>query len=205
MLERLPDQYYTQVPLDGVEQRWGIKQPGPVVPQGEAANFTFYLAYEGEPVTFDNWTLEVVVKKSKAAYNVHWRGVKDMGITMADNQVPGYLKITIPAEDQADSKAGTYYVDVIGTKAPTADRGSFVVKLMSFNYNLRYEVMSAKPENASVEINFENAYNLEQYSKEKNTTGVERTLPQETDTSTTPGSGLYVATPPMPSSAGRSA
>ncbi len=157
-MERLPDSNYVEKTLEGVEPKSGIKQPGFVFNQGEDVLLSFYLTYEGQPVTFNDWHLEAYIKKSTHAANVLWKGVPDLGIFKKEKD--GYFYILMPSSASSYFLPGTYYLDVKGCQRLGRSGEAFDLTrtLLSATFNIRLTASSPHPTLkpiASTEVQFD--------------------------------------------------
>lgn len=179
---RLPDTYYTEQTLNGIEPKTGIKRQSPTFNQGEDVLISFYLNYQGAPVVTDDWRLDVVVKKSPAAKNVLWHGIMNFGLYKTES--PGFYKMVIPAPITSLFLPGTYYMDVKGIQKFNKghEARDLTRYLLSTTFNLRLTAASPNPTLRPMSA-IEFVVDPETGDTTIKITTVEPTLPESTDIS----------------------
>ncbi len=106
---RLPNAYYTQTILDGINKQMYAKQMPLLFNQGEDIVVTIYLEIDGKPLTLDKHDLFLAFKKTAEAQTMKWRGTVNNGL-FAVEATPGYFKVWIPAIATMFFQAGAYHM-----------------------------------------------------------------------------------------------
>lgn len=107
---RFPDTYYSTAVMIGTPKEQGVKQRSPIFYQGTDIFLSFYLNYNGQPVSFEKHDLIVIVKKEVEASGILWQGVPGDGLFSTN--IAGYFYILIPADITEHWVPGTYFFDV---------------------------------------------------------------------------------------------
>jgi hypothetical protein len=137
---RLPDTFYSKVPLDGYYEPPGQQAPVQFY-KGENIVFDIYLNYENKPVTNEDWDIEAIVKSSVYANDVIWNGKTLTGIFEHPDHVKGYYHIIIEADKTCNWLIGTYWMDIIihqksNNTVDIKDKHAIIVRQpFSFDYS----------------------------------------------------------------------
>jgi len=179
-MQRLKDTYYTDKYLDGNISQTGIKQESPKFFQGEDIRLSFYLNYNGVPVSEQKYIIEAIVKKSPIAKNILWKGVLGNGLYKTD--VNGNFYILMPAAASALFLPGAYYFDakIMEKVGSGNDVKDLTVVVLSDMFNIELSAASPNP-GLRPSKSEESSYDPETGITTVTITSVEPTLPLGTD------------------------
>lgn len=176
---RLPDTYYTQTMLDGVNPSQYVKQPPVMFVQGDDVTFNIYLSYDGQHVDTDKQTIEVFVRKNDYAVNTLWRATLGNGIFEDDKaHKPGYFRVWMPSIVSALFLPGTYQF-AFRLKEKLGEGTGGVDKTVTLKEYPVEIIRGANMPNPKLAVNMEviTAYDPESGQYTLMVSGVEQTVP----------------------------
>lgn len=138
---RLPDLYYTPIPLDGAPEPQG---PNPLIEFfcGETIQLSQFINYAAGPIDVDKVELKATLKSSAYAPSASWAGSLNNGIFKESS--PGYFTVVIPPTVTGNLLPGTYWLELQATEKDGAGSGRYdkLTFIVKYPLLLSYSVSS---------------------------------------------------------------